>query len=120
MPDFPQIGCASVAQHPSSFDVSWPGVVQRSVDGSEQRFVRPGMRNRVWRIRLDRLGEADTHRVFSFFRSMKGRATSFRFLDPWSNVWHEPCWFATDELQFVHEDMDRLRGTLLITTKESI
>jgi len=118
MPDFPQIGCSAVAQYPSSLGLSWPTVVQRSVDGSEQRFVRPGEVRRSWRIRLERLTESDAQRVADFFRAVKARATPFRFQDPWTSLWHDPCWFDSDELELIHRGDDMLQGELRISTTE--
>lgn len=118
MPDFPQIGCHAVAQYPSSLELAYAVTVQRSVDGSEQRFVRPGRSRRGWRIQLARLSESDAWRVTEFFGSLKGRATSFRFQDPWTGAWHEPCWFDLDVLPLTQQSDDLLQGELLISTPE--
>lgn len=118
MPDFPSIGCHAVAQYPSAFEVTFPLVIQRSVDGIEQRFLRPGQARRGWRILLQRLSEADAQTVMAFFRSVKGRASSFRFQDPWTGQWHEPCWFQSDTLPLLHTSDDRFEGELLITAPE--
>lgn len=118
MPDFPEIGCYAVAQYPSSFELAWPVVVQTAVNGSEQRFARPGRASRTWQIRLERLSEEDANEVWGFFRQLKGRASTFRFRDPWTEQWHDPCWFDTDELAFTHLSEGVFQGELLITTKE--
>ncbi len=118
MPDFPQIGCRAVAQYPSSFELSFAVAVQRAVDGSEQRFLRPGRSQHTWRIQLANLRAQDARRVMDFFASLRGRATSFRFRDPWTGHWHEPCWFRSDTLLLTHLADDSLQGELLISTTE--
>ncbi|MCC6261965.1 MAG: DUF2460 domain-containing protein [Bryobacterales bacterium] len=102
MPDFPEIGCHAVAQHPASFEILAPVVIQRYVDGGEQRFPAGFPMQRSWTIRLQRLNEADAARVTGFFESVAGRATSFRFRDPWTGVWFETCWFKSDALALEH------------------
>jgi hypothetical protein len=52
--------------------------------------------------------------------SLQGRAGSFRFQDPWTGQWHEPCWFDTDTLSLTHQSDDRARADLRITTAETV
>lgn len=118
MPDFPEIGCYAVAQYPSSFELNWPLVVQTAVDGSEQRFAPVGEARRIWQIQLESLRESDASRVWGFFRELKGQAGSFRFQDPWTQQWHDPCWFDTDDLAFTHLSEGVFQGELRIVTKE--
>ncbi len=118
MPDFPQIGCHAVAQYPSSYELSYAVTVQTAVDGTEQRFVRRGSSKRGWHVRLARLNTEDAQRVAEFFVSVKGRAASFRFQDPWTGQWHEPCWFDSDTLNLTYEGDDWLTGELRISASE--
>lgn len=120
MPNFPVIGCHAVAQYPSAFETSFAVSIQRAVDGSEQRFVRPGQARRSWRILLHRLHPEDAERVVGFFTSLQGRASSFRFQDPWTGQWYEPCWFDTDTLPVTHESDQHARADLRIVTAEEI
>lgn len=112
MPDFPEIGCHAIAQYPSSFELRAPVVVQRYVDGTEQRFLDRLPATRTWRIQLQRLSEADATLVRDFFRAVAGSGTSFRFQDPWTAEWIEPCWFRTDELSLDHIADDLFTGEL--------
>lgn len=102
MPDFPDIGCHSVAQYPASFEIHAPTVIQQYVDGGEQRFPSGDPMQRAWRIRLERLDEASANRVRRFFESVAGSATSFRFRDPWTGAWFDTCWFKNDVLVLDH------------------
>lgn len=117
-PVFPEIGCGAVAQYPASFEVAHAVRVQRSVDGTEQRFLRSGQSWRRWLIRLQRLTEEDAGKLREFFASVQGRATAFRFRDPWTMQWHEPCWFESDILSLDQLGDDQLQGELTIATKE--
>jgi len=118
MADFPEIGRYAVAQYLSSFELLWPATVQTAVDGSEQRFVRRARAMKTWNIRLDWLREDDADKVWKFFTEQGGRAGGFRFRDPWTNEWHEPCWFDTDDLAFVHLSEGVFQGNLVISTQE--
>ena len=118
MPDFPEIGCHAVAQYPASFTILAPTVIQQYVDGSEQRFPGDIRMRRTWTIRLQRLDEASTERVRNFFASVAGRATSFRFRDPWTGVWFETCWFNSDALSLDHLRNGVFAGELEIIAED--
>jgi uncharacterized protein (TIGR02217 family) len=116
--EFPELSCGSVAQYPSRFAVMRKVTIQRTVDGLEQRFVRRGQARRRWQIRWQQLSEADAVKLREFFEAVRGRATGFRFRDPWTGQWHEPCWFESDAMGFEHRGTNQLRGELTITTRE--
>ncbi len=118
MPDFPEIGCQAIAQYPSSYEIVAPTVIQQYVDGGEQRFATTDAIRRTWVLRLDRLSESDANRVWDFFESVNGRSASFRFKDPWTNAWVEPCWFESDSLAFDHLSDGVFQGELHIYAEE--
>lgn len=118
MPDFPEIGCGAIAQYPSSYEIQAPAVIQHYVDGSEQRFASHAKRQRIWRIGLQRLSEADAVRVREFYASVAGRTSGFRFRDPWTGTWFEPCWFKNDSLVLDHWHDDVFAGEIEIYTED--
>ena len=118
MPDFPAIGCQAVAQYPSAYEIVTPTSIQRYVDGGEQRFATVAPVTKSWVIRLERLSESDATRVWEFFESTAGRSASFRFQDPWTGQWHEPCWFENDSLAFDHLREGVFQGELQIHCEE--
>lgn len=118
MPDFPEIGCHAVAQYPASFEILAPTIVQQYVDGGEQRFPGSARMRRTWTVRLQRLDEASAGRVCDFFASVAGRATSFRFRDPWTGAWFDPCWFKTDSLPFEHVREGAFTGEIEIFAED--
>lgn len=119
MADFPDVGCRAVAQYPSSYEVVTPAVIQRYVDGGEQRFAAHAPMRRIWKIRWGSLDEASAVRVQRFFESVSGRAVSFRFQDPWTGAWFENCWFKNDELAFEHIRDGIFTGELEIYSEDA-
>ncbi len=118
MPDFPAIGCHAVAQYPASFEILAPVVIQRYIDGGEQRFPGTGRMRRTWTIRLRSLDEASAGRVADFFASVSGRATSFRFQDPWTGEWFDTCWFKDDALALEHTRNGMFAGEIEIFAED--
>lgn len=117
MSDFPVLKTGAVIQYPAEKETRFSTQVIRFVDGSEQRFRDFATSLRRWIIRLDQLDETEMISMRNFFRTQRGVAGTFSFMDPWDGAEHANCSLETDEM--VEEFLDRSRGRTTLVVKEN-
>lgn len=114
---YPQLQTGAPAQFPLEKTVTLRTATCEFVDGSVMRAADPGARAVRWKLTYKGLTDIEWARLESFFQDVRGRLSSFCFLDPFDNLlsWSadptKPVWTVAPAIQMTMGAGDSLGGS---------